>query len=54
MLGDFMIWYMQSFTRFSHYLSQQLCVHKYKLVSKTNGEFKIYECARCGRTKVKR
>ena len=49
MLGDFMIWYMQSFTRLAKYLSQQFCIHKYKLVSKTNGEWRIYKCSRCGR-----
>lgn len=54
MFGDFMIWYMKLFKRLSYHLSQQFCIHKYMLVSKTNGEWRIYECRRCGRVKVKR
>ena len=47
MLGDYMIF-------ITKFMKQFACLHDYELTSNTNGQWHIYECERCGRTKVKR
>ncbi|UIB81237.1 hypothetical protein [Flyfo myovirus Tbat2_7] len=51
MFGDFMILYIQLFKRFSYHLSQQFCIHKYMLVSKSRTLYR-YDCKKCGRVKL--